>query len=200
MKGRKAINSAENSSGFRLKRQPGPRRARYLCAQSGQSLIEVSLIVPLIVALFFGAVELGRFGYISIVVANAARAGAAYGSQSLNDAMNPLTSGSSVMPVNPGIQTAADNDFKNNGQNTSTITVSSSTTCGCDFDGAFTAVTNCTTGGNTSAGTCDPTSSQWRVLVNVTVSGTFTPIFHYPWIPSSFPLTKTVTMRVNMAG
>jgi Flp pilus assembly protein TadG len=194
MKEATARSFADNpSSRFSPKTGPKPCRACFFRAQSGQSLIEVSLLVPLIIALFFGAVELGRFAYITILVGNAARAGAAYGSQSLLDATTP--SGASV---NPGIQTAADNDFQNNGQNTSAITVTSSTTCGCDYDGTFTAASACTTTGSSTAGTC--ASGQWVVLVNVTVSGTFQPIFRYPWISNSITLTKTVTMRVNMAG
>ena len=162
-------------------RKPIARRRGIFHAQSGQSLIEVALLVPLLTALFFGAVEVGRFAYISILVGNAARAGAAYGSQSLLDAMTP-----SGATVNPGIQTAADNDFQNNGQNASTITVSSSTSCGCDNAGTIIPSLSCTTTGSSTAGIC--TSGQWVVLVSVTVSGTFQPIFHYPWIPSSMVL------------
>ena len=168
-------------------RKPIARRRGIFHAQSGQSLIEVALLVPLLTALFFGAVEVGRFAYISILVGNAARAGAAYGSQSLLDAIDTT-----------GIAAAADNDFQNNGQNASTITVSSSTSCGCDNAGTIIPSLSCTTTGSSTAGIC--TSGQWVVLVSVTVSGTFQPIFHYPWIPSSITITRTVTMRVDQAG
>jgi Flp pilus assembly protein TadG len=176
-----------------VKRIRGVRRR-----QSGQSMVEVALIAPLLAALLLGGVELGRYAYISILVENAARAGAAYGSQSLTDASNPTdpTTGTTAT-VNPGIQTAADNDFQNNGQSSSLLTVTSSTACACDYDGTMTSE-DCTTEANASAGAC--TSGNWVVMVTVTTTGSFQSLIKYPGIPTSLPLTKTVTMRVNQYG
>ena len=50
---------------------------------SGQTLIEVALLLPLLLLLLVGTIEIGRFAYYAILVANSARAGAQYGSQSL---------------------------------------------------------------------------------------------------------------------
>src|SRR5216683_157093 len=92
-----------------------------LRSSSGQSLLEVALLTPMLLALLLGVIEMGRYAYISILVGNAARAGAAYGAQNL------------VLSIDTsGIQTAANNDFQNNGQDTSTLMVNSSTSCGCD--------------------------------------------------------------------
>ena len=41
------------------------------------------LITPLLLLLLIGVIEFGRFAYLGILVGNAARAGAAYGAQSL---------------------------------------------------------------------------------------------------------------------
>src|SRR6266851_62583 len=102
-----------------------------LLSPSGQSLLEVALLTPMLLALLLGAIELGRYAYISILVGNAARAGAAYGAQNL------------VLSIDTsGIQTAAYNDFQNNGQDTSTLMVNSSTSCGCDTGGSLPALTN----------------------------------------------------------
>ena len=49
---------------------------------------------------------MGRYAYISILVGNAARAGAGYGAQSLAQSVDTA-----------GITTAVDNDFQNNGLN-----------------------------------------------------------------------------------
>ena len=76
--------------------------------QSGQALLEVAVLTPLLLLMLLGVVEMGRYAYISILVGNAARAGAAYGAQSLPQSVDTA-----------GIQTAADNDFQNNGQVTS---------------------------------------------------------------------------------
>jgi Flp pilus assembly protein TadG len=140
----------------------------------------------MLLALLMGGIEFGRFAYLSILVGNAARAGAAYGSVGLVQSVDTT-----------GMQAAADNDFKNNGQSTSNLTVSSSTTCGCDSDGAMTSE-GCTTESDPTAGSC--TSDQWQVMVSVTASGTFKSMFHYPMIPTSITVSRTVTLRVNQYG
>jgi Flp pilus assembly protein TadG len=149
-------------------------------AERGQSLLEVALLTPLLLALLVGAIELGRYAYIGILVGNAARAGAAFGSESLVNSVNTT-----------GIQTAADNDFRNNGQSVSSLMVSSSVFCGCDTNGTVSAAA--CTGGN--AGTCS-LGGHWVVLVSVTASGTFNSLFHYPGIPASISLLRTSTVRV----
>lgn len=153
-----------------------------LRTQSGQTLLEVALLTPLLLLLLLGVVEMGRYAYISILVGNAARAGAAYGAQSLAQSVNTAA-----------IQAAADNDFQNNGQNVSTLTVGSSTSCGCDSAGTV-APAGCTTNVNPTAGTC--ASGHWVVMVSVTTSGTYNSLFNYPGIPSSITVTRTATMRV----
>ena len=151
-------------------------------SDSGQTLLEVALLTPLLLALLVGGIEFGRYAYLSILVGNAARAGAAYGAAHLAQSVDTA-----------GIQTAADNDFQNNGQNTSSLTVSSLTSCGCDSSGTVTSA-GCTTATNPTAGTCG--SGHWVVMVSVTASGTFSSMFRYPGIPKSMTITSTSTMRV----
>jgi Flp pilus assembly protein TadG len=151
-------------------------------SQSGQALLEVALLMPLLLALVIGAIELGRYAYISILVGNAARAGAAYGAQGL--ALSADTT---------GITTAADNDFQNNGQLVSNLTVTSSTSCGCDSAGTTTSAA-CSTTTNPSAGTC--VAGHWVVMLSVTASGTFNSLFNFPGIPMSITVSKTSTIRV----
>ena len=154
-----------------------------LLSPSGQSLLEVALLTPMLLALLLGAIELGRYAYISILVGNAARAGAAYGAQNL------------VLSVDTtGIQTAAENDFQNNGQNTSNLLVSSTTSCGCDSNGTVTPASSCSTATDRTAGTC--ASGHWVVMVSVTASGTVNSLFNYPGIPKSLTVSNTATLRV----
>jgi Flp pilus assembly protein TadG len=155
--------------------------SRYGC-NSGQSLLEVALLLPMLVALLLGVIELGRYSYISILVGNAARAGAGYGAQSLTQAIDTA-----------GIQSAADNDFQNNGQNTASLIVSSVTTCGCDSNGTISGAA-CSTLTNPNAGNCN--SGHWVVMVSVTTSGTFNSLFNYPGIPSTLTVSSTATLRV----
>jgi len=46
--------------------------------ESGQELIEFALVVPLLMLILFGVLDLGRAFYASITIANAAREGARY--------------------------------------------------------------------------------------------------------------------------
>jgi Flp pilus assembly protein TadG len=156
--------------------------ARILRPQSGQSLVEVALLTPLLLAVLVGGIELGRYAYIAILVGNAARAGAGYGAQSLVQSVDTT-----------GIQTAADDDFQSNGQNVSNLKVTSSTSCGCDNGGTTTSAA-CSTSSNSNAGTC--TSGHWVVMVSVTASGTFNSLFSYPGIPKSISVSNTATLRV----
>jgi Flp pilus assembly protein TadG len=175
-RGKARVTAATAQRGF------PPRGTGILCSHSGQTLVEVALLTPLLLALLVGGIELGRYAYIAILVGNAARAGAGYGAQNL------------VLSVDTaGIQTAADNDFRNNGQNVSDLTVTSTTSCGCDNGGTTTSAA-CSTTTNPTAGTC--AAGHWVVMVQVTASGTFNSLFSYPGIPSSITVSKTSTMRV----
>lgn len=166
------------------KRQSTVRLSQGLRSQSGQSLVEVALLAPLLLAVLVGTIEYGRFEYLSILVGNAARAGAAYGAQSLPQSVDTI-----------GIQAASNNDFQNNGQSTGTLTVSGGnggayTSCGCDSGGSLTSAA-CTGG---TAGTCAP--GHWVVMVSVQASAQFSPIFNFPGISKSITVTRTVTLRV----
>jgi Flp pilus assembly protein TadG len=179
MKGKvKARTSLAVGRWSRVGHHPG-----ILMSQSGQSLLEVALLTPMLLALLLGVIELGRYAYFSILVGNSARAGAAYGAQNL------------VLSVDiTGIQTAANNDFQNNGQNINKLSVNPSTSCGCDSNGSVTPASSCSTTADPTAGTC--TSGHWVVMVSVTASGTINPLFNYPGIPKSLTVSNTATLRV----
>lgn len=167
------------------------RQLRIFHSQSGQSLVEVALVTPLLLAMLLGAIELGRYAYLSILVGNAAHAGAMYGAQGHLQAADTA-----------GIQLAADNDFQNNGQLVSTLTVTSYDSCGCDNGGTITyqgqTTLACTTSGNAALDTtCGGNSAaNYVVMVSVTATAKFQTIFGYPWIPSPITVSRTSTMRV----
>jgi Flp pilus assembly protein TadG len=135
--------------------------------QRGQSVLEMALVLPVLLLLLVGTIEIGRFAYYAIVVSNAARAGAQYGAQSL------ITSADVT-----GIQTAAQND------GLATLTVTPTQLCGCSATGL---------GGCPTGGFC----ANPLVYVEVTASGTFKSLFAYPGIPRSMTLSSTVKMRVT---
>jgi hypothetical protein len=137
----------------------------------GQSVLEFALLLPVMLLLLVGIIEVGRFAYYSILVANAARAGAQYGAQGLATAADT-----------PGIQAAAEND----GQNLPQLAVTASQQCGCNGAGL--------------SGTCPATGctlpNHPLVYVQVQASGTFNSLFNYPGLPPSFTVSSTEKMRV----
>jgi Flp pilus assembly protein TadG len=147
------------------------RRTTRRAAQAGQALLEVALVTPLLLLLAVGIIEIGRYAYYSILVADAARAGAQYGAQNLATAADTA-----------GIKTAAEND----GQNLSELKVTVQHECGCT--------------GSSIGGTCPATGcaspNHALVYVKVTVTGKFNSLFKYPGIPQSFDCDSTELMRV----
>src|SRR6266404_4914336 len=63
-------------------------------AQCGQALIELAFVIPMLMILALAVIEIGRYAYIDTLVGNAARAGTAYGAQSLPQSAN--TSGTAA--------------------------------------------------------------------------------------------------------
>jgi Flp pilus assembly protein TadG len=55
--------------------------------QSGQSIVELAVTLPLLLLMFLGTVELGQVCYGAINVSNAAKAAAQYGAQDTNTAV-----------------------------------------------------------------------------------------------------------------
>src|SRR5262245_30868154 len=165
-------------------------KGRYSRHQSGQAMTELAFILPVLLLLGLGVIEIGRYAYISILVGNAAHAGAMYGSLGASQANDPT-----------GIQNAALYDFagatsgttKNNGQLASKLTVTSLQSCGCDAGGSVTTAV-CDKAANPSAGT--RAVGHWVVSVSVTASGQFNSLFNYPGIPSPLNVSRTSTLRV----
>src|SRR5215469_15033121 len=159
--------------------------------QRGQALMEFAILLPFMLVLALGLIEVGRYAYISILVGNAARAGAAYGARGL------LQAGDQT-----GISTAAYNDFagtattgsgNTNGLDPSTLTVSSFDTCGCDIGGTVSVETQALC--NPAPGSSPPgCSGHWIITVHVTAGGTYQSLFHYPGIPSSLAVSDTASV------
>jgi hypothetical protein len=143
--------------------------------ERGQSLVELAFVLPLLLLLLVGIIEIGRFAYYSILVANAARAGAQYGAQSLATAADIA-----------GISTAGANDAQGIVA-PNTLTVSSTQRCGCSSAalGACGALAICIPPGHP------------LVYVQVTAVGTFNSLFNYPGLPGPLNVTSVQEMRVS---
>lgn len=141
--------------------------------ETGQALVELVLIFPVFILLLVGAAEFGRLAYAAIEVANAARAAAAYGSQSHITASDIA-----------GMQTAADEDATN----VTNLVVTATQLCSCSNGTAIT----CADAGTTCL-------SPGRIIedVQVNTSASVDPLFYYPGLPKTFTLNGQAIMRVE---
>jgi len=147
------------------------RRHPQARVQSGQSLVEIALVLPVLLLLLVGIIEIGRFSYYSILVANAARAGAQYGAQDVTTAFDTN-----------GIKTAARKDGQVAGINLRVNPIVQQ--CGCS---------PAALGACPAAGGC----ANPVMYVEVTASETVPSLFTYPGIPRNIALTSTVKMQVG---
>jgi len=153
-----------------------------LRSQSGQSLVELAFLTPILLLLLIGTIEMGRYTSLSILMGNAARAGAEYGAQ------NATTAGDSA-----GIQKAAMADLTDISGFKAQPTVASTFVCGCDNGGSIIPSPET----NAACKTSCNVSSHLVTSVQVTVTGTFSSMFNYPGIPTPLTITSTATERVG---
>ena len=75
---------------------------RLIRSEGGTSAVEFAIVAPVLIFLLIGLIDVGRYTYYGILAANAARAGAQYGAQSVYTAID-----------SPGMQNAALADGQN---------------------------------------------------------------------------------------
>src|ERR1700687_6240036 len=167
MKTAKAVGNQENR-----RRSLANYRRSGLAVGSGQSLVELALVLPILLLLLVGTIEIGRFAYYSIVVSNAARAGAQYGAQNLTTAADLA-----------GMQTAANNDANISGLTVTPIVQRGWTGTAVGLSGAC------------PAALCILPNHP-LVYVQVTATRSVSSLFSYPGIPANVTLTSTEKMRV----
>jgi len=142
-----------------LKKQP----------QRGSAMLELALCVSMLVIVLTGIMEFSRVFYTADAVVNAARAGAAYGSQS-----------TALSADYTGMGTAATNDAGSG----SGVTATASQYCECP--GSHTGV-------NCSTSSC----SGKLTYVKVTSTATYSTLGTYSWIPTPDSLSSTAYVRVK---
>lgn len=142
---------------------------RFLKSESGTSLIEFAIVLPMLVLLVIGVIDVGRWTYYGIVAANAARSGAQYGAQDLGHAKDTA-----------GMQNAVAQDSPN------VTWTNVNANYLCSVNGG--ALAQCTTSGSQA-----PQNTTYYVQVQV--NGTFSPLIHYPGF-SSIPVSGSSTIRL----
>jgi Flp pilus assembly protein TadG len=141
---------------------------RKRAGERGQSLVETALVVPVLVTLLVGAVEMGRVVYASIAVANAAKAGAQYGCENGYAAQDST-----------GIATAASSEAP-----TLTVSTTSSSACSCS-DGTASTCQN-----------TDCPNSHIEETVTVNTSATVSASIQLPGLPKTFSVKGQSIQRV----
>jgi len=155
----------------------------FRCEERGQSLVEVALASPLLLALVVGTTDVGRYIYLDIAVANSARVASHYAAQNLMLA-NVTSTGAQVTA-------AANNEVSDVN---ATVAVNSSNVCYCY--NSSTATFTCSTPVSTRP--CNSTSTDHRVTeVHVTASSNFKPLFTYLGFPGSIAVSRTMVAQVT---
>ena len=144
-----------------------------LCGESGGSLVEMALLLPVFVVLLLGAVDFGRAFYLANELAGAARAGATYGSRNPTDTLGMAT-------------VAVDDAADVPGASAGTPTYQ----CECANGSNLISGSACAVAPPTCTG-----GLNWVYKVTVTVTGTYTPLLPWPGIPSPMNLSTTASMR-----
>lgn len=135
----------------------------------GQAMVEMAVALPVLAVLLLAASDFARLYYANIEVANAARAGAQYGSQSVITAADTA-----------GMEAAA----KADGSNLSNLTATAS---------------QCTCLSSTTVAACPASycaDSPTGTFVEVDTTATFHTQINYPGIPSQVTLDGKAVMMV----
>jgi Flp pilus assembly protein TadG len=149
---------------------------RILRNESGQSLVETAFVAPILVLLLVGAIDFGRFAYDGILVANGARAGVQYATQTGTTAENATA-----------VQSAATTDVDSIAL-TATPTVSYECAKGTSTPTAVVC---------TEAQSAAGYHTITLVAVAVVPTTAFAPWIAYPGLPSSIPVSSTATMQAS---
>jgi Flp pilus assembly protein TadG len=143
--------------------------------ESGQALVEAALVMPLLVAIMFGAVELGRVIYASNEVSNSAKTAVQYGARSTGSASD--TSGMLLAAQ------AETTDFV--------------TTSQVSFATGYPTLSYVCSDGSASTGlSTDCATSHLEEVLTVETRATVDPLVHIPLLPHSYTVYGHATQTV----
>lgn len=169
--------------------------------EKGSAIVELALTLPLLSLLLIGSAELGRIAYAAIEVQDAARAGAAYGSQSRNDSSPSNYANIRQAAKNEASGNIADITFPSPGVAQYCVCETTNSTDGTVQD---TAQVSCSTIVNSSSycatSTVDGEENNIVAYIAVPTQAQVSTMFHYPGIPSTFTLNGFSEMRVVGVG
>lgn len=148
--------------------------------QRGGALAELAIAMPILLLLLVGTVDFGRVYYTGMAVAQAARAGAEYGSQKASTSDDVADIKTAAKNAVASDLTLADGD------------IAWSRTCECATNAGVFSVTS---PANDCSADCG--AGHLVIAVNVTVTKAFTTLISYPGIPHTVTIARTVKIRVQ---
>lgn len=146
----------------------------------GQSLMEFAFLLPVLLVLAIGIIEIGRAVAFTVAVNNAATAGVEWGALNEANAQNF-----------DKMQTQATNDAN---FSFGKMTAVATNGCICDQGNGTSCRYPVPAAPPCSAIACDGTVVE---CVQVITTGTWTPLFHYPGLPTSYQANGQAVMRVQ---
>jgi Flp pilus assembly protein TadG len=150
-----------------------PQVSKALQSESGSSLVEMALVLPVLFLLLMGVVDFGRAYYLAIEVSQAAHTAALYGSQNPTDTTGMQNAAVADAPDVPSFTT-------------SSVTA----TYGCECSDGSSPIATCATNP-----ACGGMITVNYVQVNTSVS--YSAMFPYPGIPSPLTLRGSARMRAG---
>jgi TadE-like protein len=160
-----------------------PKQPKRWSYRKGQSAVELAIVAPVLALLLVVVSDFARVFFVSIAVNNAARAGAQFGSQSVQNADEP-----------DKMQLAASTDFG--------CVAKGNVSCPNFPDWKTPAASQCTCGtpNPPTAPACAAsycTDAAKMIFVTVNTSATYNTILNYPGIPHKYTLTGQAIMQVQ---
>lgn len=155
----------------------GGKRARIITREGrrnelGSALIELAIAIPILVLLMIGVADFGRMFFTGITVANAARAAAEYGANSIS---------------NSNLDTAIINQAgRDEAADVGGVTVTSEKFCRC-FDGTTPACD----------GACPDPYTWVEVYIKARAQKTITLVLRYPGLAQTLTFRDSATFRAQ---
>ena len=101
-------NSRQEHNSFTTQKLGGNHRQAFARGSKGQDLLEFALVLPLLMLIVFGVLDLGRMFHAGITITNSARVGARYAARN-RDASNGLIELATIDEAkNTGIELTTD--------------------------------------------------------------------------------------------
>ena len=142
-------------------------------SQQGAAVLEVAVMLPILLVLLLGAIDLGRAASDALTIQSAAQAGAQYGS------LDSLRAKDTA-----GIRTAVLDDLGDSSV-AQYVGIEILRYCNCEGENGN---INCDTG------SCMTPGLALRTYVQVTLTHDFTTIIDYPCLPHPVPLRQSTYM------